>query len=85
MFNTNESIRSFAKACFSYALDRHMPLMLSTKNTILKKYDGLFMDIFSDEYERNFRGQFESSDLYYEHHLIDDLVAQAIKSHCGFV
>lgn len=75
MFNTNESIRSFAKACFSYALDRNMPLMLSTKNTILKKYDGLFMDIFSDEYERNFRRQFESFKLYYEHRLIDDLVA----------
>ena len=85
MFNTNESIRSFAKSCFSYALDRHMPLMLSTKNTILKKYDGLFMDIFQDEFEKNFRGQFESSDLYYEHRLIDDLVAQAIKSQGGFV
>lgn len=85
MFNTNDSIRSFAKSCFSYALDRHMPLMLSTKNTILKKYDGLFVDTFHDEYEKNFRGAFESADLYYEHRLIDDLVAQAIKSKGGFV
>lgn len=59
--------------------------MLSTKNTILKKYDGLFMDIFAEEYEKNYKDQFEELGLYYEHRLIDDLVAQAIKSSGGFV
>jgi isocitrate dehydrogenase len=75
MFNTNESIRSFAKSCFSYSVGRGMPLMLSTKNTILKKYDGLFMDIFQDEYNRNYKESFEKLGIYYEHRLIDDLVA----------
>jgi len=55
MFNTNESIRTFAKSCLSYSLARGMPLKLSTKNTILKKYDGLFMDIFAEEYNNNFK------------------------------
>lgn len=55
MFNTNESIRSFAKACMAYSLNRGMPLKLSTKNTILKKYDGLFMDIFQEEYTANYK------------------------------
>jgi isocitrate dehydrogenase len=62
-----------------------MPLKLSTKNTILKKYDGLFMDIFQEEYDKNFKAQFEAKKLDYEHRLIDDLVAQAIKSDGGFV
>jgi len=55
MFNTNESIRTFAKSCLSYSLARGLPLKLSTKNTILKKYDGLFMDIFAEEYNNNFK------------------------------
>lgn len=75
MFNTNDSIRSFARSCFSYSLNRNLPLMFSSKNTILKKYDGLFMDIFAEEFENNFRAQFEQQNLWYEHRLIDDLVA----------
>ncbi len=85
MFNTSSSIRSFARSCFSYALSRNLPLQFSTKNTILKKYDGLFMDIFADEWEKNYKKDFEAKGLYYEHRLIDDLVAQAIKSNGGFV
>jgi isocitrate dehydrogenase len=85
MFNTNNSIRSFARSCFSYSLNRNLPLMFSSKNTILKKYDGLFMDIFAEEYEQNYKSDFEAKGLYYEHRLIDDLVAQAIKSNGGFV
>lgn len=85
MFNTNESIRSFAKACFGYSVNRGLPLKLSTKNTILKKYDGLFMDIFQEEYNKNYKEQFEKLGIDYEHRLIDDLVAQAIKSSGGFV
>jgi len=75
MFNTNNSIRSFARSCFSYSLSRNMPLQFSSKNTILKKYDGLFMDIFAEEYENNYKADFEKQGLYYEHRLIDDLVA----------
>lgn len=75
MFNTSESIRSFAKACFAYSINRQYPLKLSTKNTILKKYDGLFMDIFQEEYNNNYKSQFEKLGLTYEHRLIDDLVA----------
>jgi len=85
MFNTNNSIRSFARSCFSYSLNRNLPLMFSSKNTILKKYDGLFMDIFAEEYEKNYQADFEAKGLYYEHRLIDDLVAQAIKSNGNFV
>ena len=85
MFNTEQSIRSFAQSCMSFSLARNMPLKLSTKNTILKKYDGMFMDIFQEEYEKNFRAQFEKQGLDYEHRLIDDLVAQAIKSNGNFV
>jgi isocitrate dehydrogenase len=84
MFNTSESIRSFAKACFQYSIVRQLPLKLSTKNTILKKYDGLFMDIFEDEY-KNFKGQMDALNITYEHRLIDDMVAQAIKSEGGFM
>jgi isocitrate dehydrogenase len=75
MFNTSNSIRSFAKSCFAYSLNRNLPLMFSSKNTILKKYDGLFMDIFAEEYEKNYQKDFEAAGLYYEHRLIDDLVA----------
>ena len=85
MFNTEASIRSFAKSCMAFSLQRGMPLKLSTKNTILKKYDGMFMDIFQEEYDKNYREQFEDAGLDYEHRLIDDLVAQAIKSSGNFV
>ncbi len=85
MFNTSESIRSFARSCFAYSLARGLPLKLSTKNTILKKYDGLFMDIFDEEYKKTYAEQFAKAGIDYEHRLIDDLVAQAIKSSGGFV
>jgi len=85
MFNMNDSIRSFAKSCFIYSLNRNYPLKLSTKNTILKNYDGLFLDIFAEEYQKNYKEKFEKKGLTYEHRLIDDLVAQAIKSNGGFV
>jgi len=85
MFNTSNSIRSFAKSCFGYAVNRGLPLKLSTKNTILKKYDGLFMDIFEEEYRKNYKAQMDKMGIDYEHRLIDDLVAQAIKSNGGFV
>ena len=80
MFNTGDSIRKFAKSCFSYSLSRKLPLKFSTKNTILKKYDGLFMDIFEDEFQKNYKADYEKAGISYEHRLIDDLVAQAIKS-----
>ena len=85
MFNTNASIRSFARSCFGYAINRNMPLKLSTKNTILKKYDGLFMDIFEEEYQNNYKAEMDRLGIDYEHRLIDDLVAQAIKSDGGFM
>jgi isocitrate dehydrogenase len=85
MFNTNASIRSFAKSCFNYSIDRGMPLKLSTKNTILKKYDGLFMDIFEEEYQNNYKEQMDKVGIDYEHRLIDDMVAQAIKSEGGMM
>jgi isocitrate dehydrogenase len=85
MYNTSESIAAFAHACMKYSLDRKMPLFMSTKNTILKAYDGRFKDIFQDIYERDYRRDFEAKDLYYEHRLIDDMVAQALKSRGGFV
>jgi len=79
MFNEHASIRSFARSCFGYAINRNMPLRLSTKNTILKKYDGLFMDIFEEEYQNTFKEQMAAIGLDYEHRLIDDLVAQVLK------
>jgi len=85
MYNTDESIISFAHACFKYALDRNYPLYLSTKNTILKRYDGRFKDIFAEIYEKDYKGEFESRKLWYEHRLIDDMVAACIKSTGGFV
>lgn len=85
MYNTTESIAGFAHACFKYALSKKMPLFMSTKNTILKKYDGRFKDIFQDIYETNYRKDYEAADIYYEHRLIDDMVAQMIKSAGGFV
>ena len=85
MYNTDESIIAFAHACFQYALDRNYPLYLSTKNTILKKYDGRFKDIFEEIYQSTYKQQYESKKLWYEHRLIDDMVAYAIKSNGGFV
>ncbi|XP_050304587.1 isocitrate dehydrogenase [NADP] cytoplasmic [Anthonomus grandis grandis] len=85
MYNTDESIIDFAHSSFKYALDRALPLYLSTKNTILKKYDGRFKDIFQDIYDREYKSQFESKNIWYEHRLIDDMVAYAMKSEGGFV
>lgn len=85
MFNTDESITSFAHSSFQYALDRKYPLYLSTKNTILKKYDGRFKDIFQELYDTKYKPQFEALGIWYEHRLIDDMVAYAMKSEGGFV
>ena len=84
-YNTTESISGFAHASFKHALDLNMPMYMSTKNTILKKYDGQFRDIFQEIYERDYRKEFESRKLWYEHRLIDDMVAQMIKSEGGMV
>jgi len=81
MYNTDESIIGFARACFNQALLKKWPLYLSTKNTILKKYDGRFKDIFQDIYETEFKAEFEANQLTYEHRLIDDMVASALKWH----
>ena len=75
MFNTEASISSFARACMQYSLGRGYPLKLSTKNTILKKYDGLFKDIFEEIYEKDFKDKFVAAGIDYEHRLIDDMVA----------
>ena len=85
MYNTDESIYGFAHASLTYALGRNMPCYLSTKNTILKKYDGRFKDIFQEVYDAEYKTKFEAAGLWYEHRLIDDLVAYAIKSEGGFV
>ena len=85
MYNTDESIFGFARASMQYALGRNMPCYLTTKNTILKRYDGRFKDIFQEVYEAEFKTQFEAAGLWYEHRLIDDMVAYAIKSNGGFV
>ncbi|AFR93420.2 isocitrate dehydrogenase, NADP-dependent [Cryptococcus neoformans var. grubii H99] len=85
MYNTDESIYGFAHASFKMALSKKMPLFMSTKNTILKKYDGRFKDIFQEVYESTYKTEFEKLGVYYEHRLIDDMVAQAIKSSGGFV
>lgn len=85
MYNTDDSIVAFAHSSFQYALQRGYPLYLSTKNTILKKYDGRFKDIFQDIYDREYKDKFEAKKLWYEHRLIDDMVAYAMKSDGGFV
>lgn len=85
MYNTDESIFEFAKSCFEYALAKNYPLFFSTKNTILKQYDGRFRDIFEEVYNREYKQQFDQRGLTYEHRLIDDMVAQALKSAGGFV
>ncbi|RLN95879.1 hypothetical protein BBJ28_00006403 [Nothophytophthora sp. Chile5] len=85
MYNTAESITGFAKSCFEYALERKMPLYMSTKNTILKRYDGRFKDIFEAMYVKSFEAQYKEAGIWYEHRLIDDMVAQCLKSKGGFV
>ncbi|XP_075080755.1 isocitrate dehydrogenase [NADP]-like isoform X2 [Nicotiana tabacum] len=85
MYNTDESIRSFAEASMNMAYQKKWPLYLSTKNTILKKYDGRFKDIFQEVYESNWKIKFEEAGIWYEHRLIDDMVAYALKSDGGYV
>uniref|UniRef100_A0A914LB51 Isocitrate dehydrogenase [NADP] n=3 Tax=Meloidogyne TaxID=189290 RepID=A0A914LB51_MELIC len=85
MYNTDESIRGFAHSCFQYALIKKFPLFLSTKNTILKRYDGRFKDIFAEIFEREYKAKFDALGVYYEHRLIDDMVAQVLKGEGGFV
>ena len=85
MYNLDESIKGFARACFNYGLDLGWPVYLSTKNTILKVYDGRFKDIFNEIYDREFKSKFEKKKITYEHRLIDDMVACALKWDGGFV
>lgn len=85
MYNTDESIMGFARSCFNMALSKKWPLYLSTKNTILKKYDGRFKDIFEEIYNNEFKAQFDKAGITYEHRLIDDMVASALKWHGNFV
>eukprot|EP00884_Botryococcus_braunii_P006100 jgi/Botrbrau1/15491/Bobra.43_2s0108.1 len=85
MYNTDDSIEAFAESCFAFALDKQMPLYLSTKNTILKKYDGRFLQIFEDIYRDKYKDQFDNAGIWYQHRLIDDMVAQMLKSEGGFV
>ncbi len=85
MYNLDESIEGFARACLNYGLQRNYPVYMSTKNTILKQYDGRFIEIFQRIFDAEFKADFDKKDLWYEHRLIDDMVAQAVKSKGGFV
>jgi isocitrate dehydrogenase len=85
MYNLDESIRDFARASLRYGLQRSYPVYMSTKNTILKKYDGRFKDIFQETYESEFKSDFEAAGITYEHRLIDDMVASALKWEGGYV
>lgn len=85
MYNLDDSIKDFARACMMYAIDRKWPLYLSTKNTILKAYDGRFKDIFAEVYESEFEDKFKAMGIGYEHRLIDDMVASAMKWQGKFV
>lgn len=85
MYNTDESIAGFAHSCFQYSLKRGYPMYMSTKNTIMKGYDGRFKDMFEEIYQKHYKKHFEEKGLWYEHRLIDDMVAYAIKSSGGFV
>lgn len=85
MYNLDESIRGFARACMNYGLARDYPVYLSTKNTILKRYDGRFKDLFAEVFENEFTDRFEAAGLTYEHRLIDDMVAAALKWEGGYL
>ena len=85
MYNTDESIYGFARSCFNRALQKGWPLYLSTKNTILKAYDGRFKDIFEEVYQNEFKAKYNEAGLTYEHRLIDDMVAAALKWNGNFV
>ncbi|WP_137131869.1 NADP-dependent isocitrate dehydrogenase [Rhizobium sp. FY34] len=85
MYNLDDSIRDFARASLNYALQRGVPCYLSTKNTILKAYDGRFKDLFEEIYEAEFKEQYEAAKIWYEHRLIDDMVASALKWSGGYV
>ncbi|KKA28631.1 hypothetical protein TD95_001882 [Thielaviopsis punctulata] len=84
-YNTDESITGFAHSSFKLALTKGLPLYMSTKNTILKKYDGRFKDIFQELYDTQYKAEFEAKGIWYEHRLIDDMVAQMIKSSGGYI
>jgi isocitrate dehydrogenase len=85
MYNFDDSIRDFARACFNYGLKRDYPVYLSTKNTILKAYDGRFKDLFQEVFDAEFRADFDAKGLTYEHRLIDDMVAAALKWEGGYL
>ncbi len=85
MYNLDDSIRDFARASMRYGLEREYPVYLSTKNTILKRYDGRFKDLFAEVYENEFKDDFEAKGITYEHRLIDDMVAAALKWEGGYV
>ncbi len=85
MYNLDDSIRDFARASLRYGLERNYPVYLSTKNTILKRYDGRFKDIFAEVYAAEFEQDFKEAGLTYEHRLIDDMVAAALKWEGGYV
>ena len=85
MYNLDDSIRDFARASLRYGLDRNVPVYMSTKNTILKAYDGRFKDLFQEVFESEFKGDFDKAGLTYEHRLIDDMVAAALKWEGGYV
>ncbi len=84
-FNTDESITSFAGICFKYALEKGLPLYFTTKNTILNKYDGRFKNIFEEMYKKEFKSEFENKRIWFEHKLIDDMVAYSVKSEGGYI
>jgi isocitrate dehydrogenase len=85
MYNLDDSIRDFARASMNYGLNRGYPVYLSTKNTIMKRYDGRFKDLFAEVYENEFKADFEAAGIIYEHRLIDDMVAAALKWEGGYV
>jgi isocitrate dehydrogenase len=85
MYNLDDSIRDFARASMRYGLDRGLPIYLSTKNTIMKRYDGRFKDLFEEIFDAEFKDDFEAAGLTYEHRLIDDMVAAALKWEGGYV
>ena len=85
MYNLDDSIRDFARASMNYGLDREYPVYLSTKNTILKAYDGRFKDLFQEVFDAEFKDKFEAAGITYEHRLIDDMVAASLKWEGGYV